>query len=197
MDPISEAIPDLPEDDPSFGPAMRKLTPRQRKFVLAVGIVGRGNFKRCALLAGYKDHTNNTAQIGWRLSHDPLVQAAMLEEAGKRLSSYSVSVADSLLDIAQNAKKESLRLKATLAIADRIGMHAHSEHTVNVTHELGSNATLLARIRESLRKNPENLKLVPEPIQKLLAQEKAPVVENIIDGEFEEVRDPDFAILGE
>ena len=164
-------IPDLPPDDPSFGPAMRLLNPMQRKFVLATQIIGpgKGNYAECARLAGYSLHANSATVIGSRLARDPKIQTAILEEAGKRLGARADWVMMQVIDIAENTGDQRLRLKALLELANRCGLHATTEQRISVTHEVGPQAVMLTKIKEMVRKNPGLSAMVPGPIQKLLS----------------------------
>ena len=200
MDPMADEIPDLADDDSSFGPAMRKLTPLQRKFVLAVQILGSTDNTRAAILAGYgsprdgtKWNQQSARNAGWRLAHDPDVQAAMLEEAGKRLGGLRFRALDVLRSIVDDIKtKPALRLKAGLEILNRTGMPTMTEQNITVTHELGPQAAMIAKLKAILRVNPKYIEHVPPQIRLMLEPPK-----ETVDVEFTEVRDPDFELLGE
>ena len=196
MDPLETAVPDLPEDHPSLGPAMRKLQPMQRRFVLALQMIGpaKGHYKRAAIIAGYKDHTGNAASAGWRLAHSSDVQAAMLEEATKGGNAAASSLMAAILtDIAMNSNKDGMRLKAALALGDRFGMPAITEQRMTVTHEVGPQAVMLAQLKAILRVNPKYIEHIPPQVRAMLEPPK----EKPMDVEFAEIKDPDAELLGE
>jgi len=70
-----------PYDVASFGPAMRALNPRQRKFVMVItapGVMGKKcSAREAAMLAGYSPKSINSQ--GSMLNRDPKVQAAIRE----------------------------------------------------------------------------------------------------------------------
>jgi hypothetical protein len=201
MDPMADEIPDLADDDPSFGPAMRKLTPLKRKFVLAVQILGSSDNTRAAILAGYgqpREGNQRSQQVarnaGWRLAHDPEVQSAMLEEAGKRLGGLRFRALDVLRTLVDDVKtKPSLRLRAGLEILNRTGMPSMTEQNITVTHELGPQAAMIAKIKAILRVNPSYIDKIPPQLQRMLEPPK----EEPINAEFTVVRDPDAELFGE
>ena len=203
MDPMADEIPDLPADDPSFGPAMRALLPQQRKFVLACQMLGSTDNKRAALLAGYggqgKHGMQTAANAGWRLAHDERVQKAMLEEAGKRIGGLRFRALDVLREIVDSTKaKPAIKMRAALAVLDRTGMPAMTEQKMTVTHEVGPQALVLSKIREMIRINPKMREMLEAPVLKMIEYEEAKERCEIVDAEFTEVpRDPDADLLGE
>lgn len=181
-------IPDLPDSDESFGPAMRRCTPLQRRFVQAILITGGRNQKRCALIAGYKGNDQTLAVTGFRVAHTPYVQAAILEEASKRLGGAAIDAVSTVLDILNDPKTSDRdRLHAAQMVNDRVGLHAKTEHTVNVTNDIGPNSTMLAAIKLRLKTNPDFLAMVPEPIRLLLAAEVNKDVDKTVDAVYMEV----------
>lgn len=130
-----QALIPLP-DEGRLGPAMRALNERQRRFVIAMLDLGcQANHTRAAVLAGYGG-TNETLRVtGHRLSHDDKVQAAILEEARKRLTTGTIAAVSLLIDtITDTTADRKDRLKASQILMDRGGLHAISEHTVKVEH---------------------------------------------------------------
>lgn len=193
MDPLELAIPDLDENDPSMGPAMKNIRPLQRRFVLALLLIGpvKGNYKRAAIIAGYKDTPGNAANVGFRLMHDPNVSEALMEEAIKAGRASAATLTHAILtDLALNSRKENIRMKAALALGDRFGLPAVSEQHVRVTKTNSPTDVMLAKIREMVRLNPEAIKSVPAPVRALL--------ERPVDAEFTEItKDPDAELLGD
>lgn len=68
-----------------LGPAMKALTPKRRKFVLAYMGYGmqKGFGARSAQLAGYKGHDGTLKSNAYQLLRNPDVQAAFHEEIAK------------------------------------------------------------------------------------------------------------------
>jgi hypothetical protein len=93
-------LPDVNEAD--LGPAMKALTPMQRRFVRAVQIVGHGRWSRCAALAGYKGNDNVLAVAGCNMARNPKITAALVEEGGYSLQMGADIAVANILDIAQN-----------------------------------------------------------------------------------------------
>ena len=73
-------------DESELGPAMLKLTPKQRAFVyeLKVGPIGYGSEVRAARAAGYGPSTPGCLRrIAHQVLHNPKVQDALREIGGK------------------------------------------------------------------------------------------------------------------
>ena len=120
-------------DEGSLGPCMRNLpTDRQRAFVCAMLETGGRSHTECAILAGFTGNEKTMKVTAYRIFHDERVQAAMTEEAGRRLKSGQIMAVSKLLNIIQNGK-DSDSLKAQEMLFNRTGMHATSEHRVQVT----------------------------------------------------------------
>jgi phage terminase small subunit len=74
----------MKEDETEYGPGMRALTLRQRKFVLAMAADPFANQTQWARAAGFREggqSYNSLKVAGHRLAHDPKVQAACAEVA--------------------------------------------------------------------------------------------------------------------
>jgi len=127
----------LPPDPDSYGPAMRALNDRQQRFVQALIQYPTATPGRLAELAGYGSETSSEAnmrQIGWRLFHHEGVLAAVHEETAKTLRRGGIVGISGLLEIATDQKHPD-RFKACLALADRAGFPAKTEHKVVVEHK--------------------------------------------------------------
>lgn len=117
-----------------FGPKMQALNERQRKFVLAY--FEHPNYSATALAkeAGYSEGPKGSTQlrvVGHRMMHHTGIIDAINEEAHKRmLASGYIGVAG-VVKIALNEQHRD-HLKACLALMDRTGHHATSEHKVTV-----------------------------------------------------------------
>jgi phage terminase small subunit len=182
-------VPDI--DDESLGPAMKRCTQLQRRFVLACLLIGGGQHKRAAAMAGYSGDANQLAVTGYRVAHTPYVQQAILEEAAKRLGGSAIEAVNTVLETMSDAKSSRKeRLSAAQMILNRIGLHSKTEHSVTVTQEAGKSSLLLEMIRAKLKTNPDYA--VPEPLRKMLEAGKTAPVEV----EFKEVDVELDALLG-
>ena len=164
-------------DGPEYGPAMQALTELQRRFVLAMLDVPGCSHAKAARLAGYSDVKEGAKVRGHHAAHNPAVQAALREEAGKRLNAMSVMAANVMMDIMLSANTDpKTKLKAASAVLDRTGFAAAQNINVNKTVSDQSGKAIMGRI-EALAS-----KLGVDPAR-LLGGPAAPVV----DAEFSEV----------
>lgn len=186
-------VPDINDD--SLGPAMKRCTQLQRRFVMACLMIGGGQHKRAAALAGYKGDDNTLAVMGFRTAHISYVQQAILEEAAKRLGGASIEAVNTVLETMSDAKASRReRLTAAQMIMDRVGLHSKTEHNVNVTQDVGKNTLLLEMIRAKLKGNPDYINNIPEPIRKMLEADAIPKVDAPIEVAYTEV-DPELDAL--
>ena len=134
----------------NYGPCMRALTERQRLFVLYLLETGSNNHTRAAAFAGYASENENALRVtAHRLAHDDKVQAAMHEEAQRRMRASAIMATSRLLEIANNPKHKD-QLKAIGMVLNRTGLHEHTEHKVTVEHQM-NDAEMVVRIRELCR----------------------------------------------
>lgn len=144
---MSKNVPALIEDPPEseLGPAMRALDDRRRRFVWALMDQGISEYKRAAMAAGISE-PNYARTWGQTTAHSPKVQAAILEEARKRLAAASIMGASVLIKIAEDATAAPRdRLKAVGMLFDRVGMHAKTEQII--TERPLTPEEMLARIK--------------------------------------------------
>jgi phage terminase small subunit len=166
-------------DADDFGPAMSALTEQQRGFVIAMVTIPGCSFRRAALEAGYSDASEAAKVSGHRCAHNPAVQAAIREEAGKRLNSLSVVAANVMMDLMLDGEVDAkTKLKAAAAVLDRTGFGAAQTINVNKTTTDRTGAGMLERIRALAAANGL------DPV-KLLGG-NAPAV---VDAEFSEVKE--------
>lgn len=132
---VNQAVAVIPRREYGrMGPKMQALNPRQRAFVQAMLDLGMVNHTRCAMLAGYSTENPDGLRVtAHRLAHDERVQAAIHEEAGRRLRSGAIMAVSVLQNIAETPGHKD-QLKAALAVLDRSGLHAVSES--RQTHEV-------------------------------------------------------------
>lgn len=121
---------ELPDED-HMGPAMRRLNERQRRFVCALSVFG-GDQSRAYAWAGYDNKSDGARRVNAsRLANNDDIKEAIKEEAWRRLDYASLLAVSTLVELSSaNNKDEGVRLKAALALADRTGFHAKTEHLV-------------------------------------------------------------------
>ncbi len=125
-----------------IGPAMEALTPMRRAFVRAVIEMGRNgieNASEAARTAGYSDGGAGTGirVVAHNLMHDARVQAALLEEARKKVNAAAAVVATPVaVAIAMDETVPARdRLRACEMLFNRGGLPAQTEHKVTVEHK--------------------------------------------------------------
>lgn len=137
-------------DDHEFGPAMAGLTEKQRGFVLAMLDHPGCSFAQAARLAGYSDSSEGAKVSGHYCAHNPAVQAAMREEAGKRLNASSLMAANTLIAILTDTEVEAKdKIKAAGMLLDRSGFGAAQTINVNKTVTDTSGKALMERIEKA------------------------------------------------
>lgn len=160
-------------DEGKWGAAMLALpTDRQRQFVMALVEYGDINFTQAAIRAGFSPASASVT--GHRLAHDEGIQAAIREEAHRRLGSAGIAASSFLLSALSDPLVQTKdKLKAAEMIFNRIGLPAQSEHKVTVEHTM-SDDEKLERIKELAAKHGVS-------VQSLLG--------DFVDAEFTEVKE--------
>ena len=139
-------------EEASQGPAMQALTEKQRCFVRAMVDQGGLNFRQAAQAAGYLGDANALGVAGHRLAHDPRIQEAIKEVGLKMLHSGAIIAVKTVIEIAGDVTAEKKdRLKASEMIMNRSGMHALTEHKVDVTHKAETTDDMLKRMEHLAR----------------------------------------------
>lgn len=132
MDKNLDALVEVPPED-MMGKAMLALNPRQRRFVCALAVTG-GAQREAYLWAGYEAKTVASQDAAaTQLAARGDVQAAIKEEALRRLDSYALMAVSTLATLCSplSTSKDSVKLAAANSLLDRIGGFAgKSEHTV-------------------------------------------------------------------
>ena len=118
----------LPEEG-KLGPAMKRLNDRQRLFVLACLELGcETNHTKAAAIAGYSGNPDTMKVTAHRLAHDEKVQAALLEEAKRRVQAGTMGATALLVQtVGDETIDRKVRLKAAVEVLDRGGLHAVRE----------------------------------------------------------------------
>jgi phage terminase small subunit len=143
-------LPDVANaPDGRFGPSMLALpNDKMRLFVLKFLELGGGygSAKKAALEAGYSNGSQNY------LVSDDRIQAAIREEATKRLDGGVATAISTLIELCDDTDKR-IRLKAATAILNRTGFHETTEQKVTVKNEDISDEELLKRTAELAKKH--------------------------------------------
>lgn len=178
-------------DHGEWGPAMRALgSDRQRAFVFAFVMGGGRNYKAAYLEAGYSPGTHNAAAVeAYKLAHDDRIQAAIREESAKRLGRAGAAAADFLARVIEDEDmKTGLRMKASLEILNRIGIHAMTEHKVTVEKKMNPQEKIdhAVALAKALGLDPQKLLgaagvALPPPVSDTSEIEDATIVGSIDD----------------
>lgn len=134
----TELLPDITSEHTgtALGPAMRDLTDKQRRFVIAMCETGGANYAKSARMAGYQGNDNVMRVQGHRLAHDEKILRALREEADRRVRSGALLGASVLIEIANDPLHKD-RFKAADRLLERAGLlvvqtnKTIHEHTVN------------------------------------------------------------------
>lgn len=166
-------------DDPEFGPAMAALNERQRAFVMAMIETPGCSNAEAARRAGYSDHLEAAKVRGFYLAHSPGVQAAIREEAGKRLNASSLLAAGVLIALlSDDAVEAKDKIKAAGMLLDRSGFGAAQTINVNKTTTDRTGKAIMERIAALSQK-------LGVDASRLLG----PATPAVVDAEFSEVKD--------
>lgn len=158
--------------DAAHGPAMKALTERQQKFVIALLDNGGRNLSRAAADAGYSVTGNSAGTAGYNLAHHPKVQEALLEVSKARLRTYGLQASSFLAECIDNDGLSAKdRMRAALAIMDRTGLNAMTEHKTTIEHSVDPDA-----LTERIRLLADKLNLDPT---KLLGKPSAPILDAV------------------
>jgi len=180
-------VPPPPEF--SLGPAMKALSKPQRTFVSVYLEQGGANAERAAAAAGYGGTAGSLAQAAHRLTHNLRVQAAMKEEAEKRLKAGSILASSVLIEIASDRMHKD-RFKAAVELLNRAGLIVQTEHKVIVEDN-----RLTDEIVQGIVAMAERLQIDPK---KLLGSVPTTTAEpkDVVDAEYTEVDDDISDLMG-
>jgi hypothetical protein len=100
-----------------YGHAMAALSERQRKFVMALINYPGIRKNKAAELAGYQNSPGGMRVVAHHLTHNLKIQAALREEAGKRLGTHALRRSGVLLQqlIDDESAPSEERTKAAIA----------------------------------------------------------------------------------
>lgn len=147
-------------DDRHYGPAMAALTDLQRKYVLAMATNPFATPTEWARVAGYSQHSAGSRKAGHDCSHNPKIEAAVFEVAQSILQTEGPMLAAAGLLVIARDKSHPKHLRALETLANRVGLHETTEHTVKVEHRDLTGDAMLSRIKALAAKHgmdPERL----------------------------------------
>lgn len=159
----------------SLGKAMQALDERRRKFVIYLLETGSDNNSAAARAAGFTGTDGSIRTTGWKIAHDPKVQAAIHEEGQRRMNATILSATSYLADVVGGRETRATvgeRLRAVQMLLNRVGMHEMSEHKISVEHTV-NDETMIRRITMLASK----LGLDPQKLLGQVAQVEIPAEE--------------------
>lgn len=181
------------EDASGFGPAMKKLSPQQRAWVVAFLETGpQENATAAARASGYGAVSGTEEQrqqacqtTGHRLRHDPRILDAIQELAKERFRLVAHRATEELVKI-MDGNDDKLRIKAIDMILARTGLNAAQQIEVNHKHDVSAmdDKAMIRRIAQLAESQGM------DPI-KLLGSRGV-----IIDAEFEVIEQPEMSSAG-
>lgn len=163
------------ENKTAVGPAMKALpTDRQRTFVRALVQTGC-NATQAAEAAGYKaEPRQNLKDVGYDLTHDPRIQAALLEEGQKQIRAGGIACISIVQNIARDpTAKDGDRLKACEMLWSRGGFHQVTEQHIQVSQQSPE------ELKEEIRRFIAEFHLSPSTQKEMFG--------DVLDASFEEV----------
>jgi phage terminase small subunit len=131
-----------------------QLSPKEKRFAQTYVATGGRNAAQAAIAAGYSDAGGGASArtLAYRLLHRPRVLQAIREETERNLRGGVALGSNVLVELAQKATSESVRLQAALALLDRGGMQLanRTEHH-HVIEDNRTDAEIRAHIVEMSR----------------------------------------------
>jgi hypothetical protein len=171
-----------------WGKAMQELpTDRQRAFVVAAVELGTNDWRRVAKMAGFSGDDDTLSVTAHRLAHDTRILAAIREESVARLFGTGLLAVSELTKMCTDSDKQ-IRMRACLAVMNRIGMHEKTEAKIVTEDVTESDENLIKQISAFAKK------LGVDPAQ-LLGFKPVDNTKPIVDAEFTVV-DPDADLMG-
>jgi len=168
------------QDISVYGPAMQALTVMQRDFVIAYCEHPTYSATQVARIAGYSDHLEGAKVRAHELMHNEKVLAAINEMTSKRMRGLQINAISAIADIINNPLHKD-HLKATIAILDRTGHHALSEHKVTVDDKRPETH---AEVIAAIKRVAKEVGFTDEQVLMLAGSDTK---DNAIDAEFAEV----------
>lgn len=162
-------------EDYAFGPAMSALrTDLQRGFVIAYNNMGADDATKAARAAGYEDNGTGALKVtAYRLLHNPDIQAAIREDAKARMAGLVGAAIKALGETIGNPQHKD-RVKASLAVLNRTGLHEQVDRNINVNVNI-TREEKLDRVRQ---------------LAEILGRDPAELLGKVVDAEFEDAASP-------
>lgn len=133
---------------------MAALSERQRAFVMAMIEFPGITQAKAAIRAGYRNSPGGMKVQGHYLAHHLGVQAAIREEAGKRLNSAALTAANVLVGFLTDKEVDPKeRIKAAGMLLDRSGFGAAQTINVNKTTTDRTGKAIMERIAALAQKH--------------------------------------------
>lgn len=157
-----------------IGPAFAALNPRRQTFVMGYVNRGKRNATQAYIDAGYNCKSREVAQVNaCVLLHNDKVQAAIQEYCVKQLISLGPIATEVAAEMIENPQTDpATRSKLVLAVWDRTGMAAKTEHTVKVEH-LAGDPQMIAEARRLVAQAG----LTPDQARALLGRSMAEAID--------------------
>lgn len=137
-----------------YGPKMRALTERQRRFVIVRAKNPHLAHWKMAELAGYVGGESVCKVAASNLYDRQDIVEALYEYAGHQMRANAMLAAQVLIEIASDKKAgDGMRLKAATALLDRVGLGVQVQQEIKVEHTDRTGAALVDRIKELAKKH--------------------------------------------
>lgn len=138
----------MSDDLQQYGPAMRALDERQRRFVFAMMSEPFKAASHWAKVAGYSDKSGGAKVRAHYLINNPKIEAAVAEVSRSTMNIIGpVLATQGLIRIARNVAHPKHHW-ALEKLANRTGLHETTEHKLVVDH-MGSAEDVADRIRKA------------------------------------------------
>ncbi len=186
---MTDDILNISEEIYDYGPRMRALPDRWRKFVLILLQQVRPNYLLAAKNAGYptKDDGGSSdpkmrrrvlKQIGWRLAQNEKVIAALNEEVARSFRSTGGLVGYRVMMRIAMDDKHKDQLRAAEALANRSGHGVEQQINVSHHHTDNTGKALEARARAAAERLGMD---ADEVVRRLFGGEGVAAVPKLID----------------
>lgn len=156
---------------------MSALTELQRKYVLAMAVNPFATPAEWAAAAGYGQNGAASRVAGHHNSRNRKIEAAVFEVAQSLLYTEGPMLAAAGLLLIAKDRSHPKHMRALETLANRVGLHETTEHTVKVEHTDRTGAAMIERIKALAER------LGADPARLLGSNVQPP-----IEGEFVEVK---------
>jgi phage terminase small subunit len=138
---------------------MASLTPKQRRWVLAMLSDPLGNPTEWAKAAGYSDTGGGAKVAAFHNAHNERLKEAAREEARRHLDTIGPVLGIGVMFQIARDPRHKRQLDAAIALANRAGFHEKTEHTMKVEHRVDTQEleALARRLAAELGLTPAQL----------------------------------------